>query len=277
MHYIIQENTFREQHYNLMFEVLNRLGLPYTVVRVFPFISKVVKLSDIPEGPFNVDDVPEFEPNMPNIFIFGSLTLAKVGRDKGWKPGSLMNANHDFAVYSKHYGDNLLNFDSKVQLLGDIITWEPDEIKFIRPTEDTKTFTGQLFNRQEWEDTKENYLHNYRSTNFNETTPIQVAKPKNIYKEIRFWVVDGKIITGSQYRLGRNVVYNNIYEQEAVDFAQKMVDIFQLAEAFVIDVCLTDNGWKIVECGCINCAGFYKSDLQKIIMAVEDKFDGRID
>ena len=36
--------------------------------------------------------------------------------------------------------------------------------------------------------------------------------------------------------------------------------------------CLTDNGWKVVECGCINCAGFYKSDLQKMIMSVEDYF-----
>lgn len=56
---------------------------------------------------------------------------------------------------------------------------------------------------------------------------------------------------------------------EAKNFAQSMVDLFSLAEAFVIDVCLTDEGWKIVECGCINSAGFYKSDVQKIIMELE--------
>jgi hypothetical protein len=36
---------------------------------------------------------------------------------------------------------------------------------------------------------------------------------------------------------------------------------------------LTDGDWKIVECGCINCAGFYKSDIQKMIMAVDAKFN----
>ena len=46
--------------------------------------------------------------------------------------------------------------------------------------------------------------------------------------------------------------------------------IYQLADAFVIDVCLADDEWKIVECGCINCAGFYKSDLMKLLISLED-------
>lgn len=48
-----------------------------------------------------------------------------------------------------------------------------------------------------------------------------------------------------------------------------MVDIYQLADCFVIDVCLCDDEWKIVECGCINSAGFYKSDLHRLIMELE--------
>ena len=52
-----------------------------------------------------------------------------------------------------------------------------------------------------------------------------------------------------------------------------MVNLYQLAEAFVIDVCLTENGWKIVECNCINCAGFYDGNMQKLIMELEYYFD----
>lgn len=257
-----------------MFEALERLGLPYTVVRVFPYVDKIVKLEDCPPlgVPFTVDELPEYDSAPTNSFVFGSLKLARIGRDRGWNPGSLMNPNHDFDVYKDHYRENLLNYDSKIQTLGDKIEWLPGEIKFIRPTEDTKSFTGQLFNEYEWKDTLENYLHNYRSAHFNESTKIQVSTPKTIFKEIRFWVVDGKIITGSQYRLGRSVIYDDRFEPEAQDFAQSMVDKFPLAEAFVIDVCLTPDGWRIVEAGCINCAGFYKSDLQKTIMAIEDMF-----
>ena len=43
----------------------------------------------------------------------------------------------------------------------------------------------------------------------------------------------------------------------------------------VDDVCLTDKGWKVVECGCINCAGFYKADLQKVIISLENYFENR--
>jgi hypothetical protein len=52
-----------------------------------------------------------------------------------------------------------------------------------------------------------------------------------------------------------------------------MVNLFQLAEVFVIDICLSDQGWKIVECGCVNSAGFYAADLQKLLMSIEDHFD----
>ena len=69
------------------------------------------------------------------------------------------------------------------------------------------------------------------------------------------------------------LVYDNIVDQDAIDFAQKMVDIYQLAETFVIDVCLTSDGWKIVECGSTSCAGFYDADKQKIVMALEYMYD----
>lgn len=64
------------------------------------------------------------------------------------------------------------------------------------------------------------------------------------------------------------------YEPEAQEFAQMMVDSYRPAECFVIDVALTDNRWKIVEINCINCAGFYKGDLMKVIGALEN-FYGR--
>lgn len=273
MHYLIQENVFKEQHYDMIHKAIHRLGLSHSVVRVFPFVDKIVDLKDIKGESYNVDDLPECVPPTKNVFVFGAIKLARIAADRGWSPGSMMNENHDFQVYSKHYKDNLLNYDSEILTLGTTFDWKPNEVKFIRPTKDTKSFTGQLFTEHEWKDTVENYLHNYRSERFNESTEIQVSTPKNIHKEIRCWVVDGKVITASQYRLGNTVLYDDFVEQEAVEYAQSMVDIFQLAEAFVIDVCMTDNGWKIVECGCINCAGFYKSDIQKMIMAVDDKFN----
>jgi hypothetical protein len=272
MHYVIQENVFKEHHYDLLFNALDRLGLSYTTVRIFPFVDKIVDLKEITSDSYNVDDLPEFEPKDKNVFVFGAIKLARIAADRKWTPGSLMNENHDYRVYSNYYKENLLNYDSIIAKVGDEFNWEFDQLRFIRPTQDTKAFSGKVFNRYEWREMVEHNLHNYRSAQFNENTPIQVSTPKKIYKEIRFWVVDRKVIAGSQYQLNGKFVLDDQIEEEAIAFAQRMVDIYQLAEAFVIDVCLTDQGWKIVECGCINCAGFYKSDLQKMIMCVDDHF-----
>jgi hypothetical protein len=272
MHYIIQENVFREEHYDLLQKAIHRLGLSHTIVRIFPFVDKIVDLKDIKGESFNVDDLPEFVPPTKNVFVFGAIKLARIAADRGWSPGSLMNSNHDFVVYSQYYKENLLNYDSIIARVGDEFNWEVDQVRFIRPTQDTKAFTGKVFNRNQWREMVEHNLYNFRSDQFNENTLIQVSTPKNIHKEIRCWVVDGKVVTASQYQLNGRFVLDDNIEPEAIRFAQKMVKLYRLADAFVIDVCLTDNGWKIVECGCINCAGFYKSNLQRMIMAVDNLF-----
>ena len=49
-----------------------------------------------------------------------------------------------------------------------------------------------------------------------------------------------------------------------------MIKIFQLSDVFTMDVGLTEDGWKIVECGSISCAGFYKANMQRLIIELED-------
>jgi hypothetical protein len=46
-----------------------------------------------------------------------------------------------------------------------------------------------------------------------------------------------------------------------------------LNDAFVIDICLVDGNYKIVEAGCINAAGFYNADLIKLLITLEDYFN----
>lgn len=271
MFYVIQENIFRESHYNLLIETLDKLKLPYKVVRVFPYIDKIVDIEDIPDYDYEVKKLPDLVVPNEKIFVFGAVKLARICRDKNWYPGSLLNDNHDFMIYSKYYKDNLLNYDSEILKVSDDIDWDID-LKFIRPSKDSKAFNGKLYNKESWKQVIDTNINNQRGI-LTEDTLIQVSSPKNIYKEIRFWVIGGKIITGSQYKIGYTIQYNTYYEPEALEYAQKMVDIYQVSEAFVIDVCLCDDGWKIVEINCINCAGFYLCNMQKMIMELEYYFN----
>lgn len=256
MLYVVQKNVFKETNYNLIFEALNKLGLEYEVVE-FDSNGNVEVLTD-----------------RTDIFVFGSVRLARISTDRGWVPGSYYGGNHDFSIYIEKYGDNLLNSDSIITTIGDKnifkddVIYTGDELYFIRPCKDSKVFTGKVFTKDKWEGEINN-----PNRKMDMDTLIQVAKPKKIYKEARCWVVDGKIVTSSYYFFHGNVMYEENVEPEGLEFAQNMVNLFEVAPAFVMDICLTPDGWKIVEINCINCSGFYKGDLQKVLIALENKFN----
>ena len=94
---------------------------------------------------------------------------------------------------------------------------------------------------------------------------IQCSTIKNIQKEIRYWIVDGEIITNSLYKLGSSVIYDEYNDEDALQFVKDMISIYKPATSFVIDICQVDNKWKIVEINCINCAGFYKANIGKLL------------
>ena len=255
MHYIIQENLFKEEGFEKLINTLERFNISYELVDVKPFIEEF-----------------EFKTKRKDIFVFGSLKLARLSKNYDWFPGALVTENHDYEVYSKHYKENLLNYDSIIVKFSEDFEWIYDQ-HFIRPCLDSKVFTGKVFNEEDWPEYRERMLTNGHTTSLTKDTLIQVATPKKITQEVRCWIINGKVVTQSTYRRGSFLVYDNIVDQDAIDFAQSMVDIFQLAKAFTIDVCLTEKGWKIVEAGSISAAGFYDADMQKIIMALEDCFN----
>jgi hypothetical protein len=272
MYYIVQENLFREEGHAKLISNLERFNIPYELVDVRPFVKEGDTIETYDGKIIEISEEIEFVTDRKDVFCFGSLKLARLSKKYGWNPGALITENHNYEVYSKHYKENLLNYDSKIVKLGDQFPWTSNEL-FIRPTLDSKIFTGRVFKKEEWLEFVKNLLIPVNITTATIDTLIQVATPKNITQEIRCWVIDGKVVTQSTYMRGTFLVYDNIVDQDAIDFAQRMVDIFQLAKTFVIDVCLTNDEWKIVECGSTSCAGFYDADMQKIIMGLEYSYN----
>lgn len=253
MFYAIQENVFNDSNYDIIFNALKKLSLPYEIIK----IEKNGNLAPI-------------ETDRKDVFVFGSVRAARLSTQLEWLPGSLYGRNHDYMIYSKFYKDNLLNYDCELADIEDEIKWENNELKFIRPTKDNKLFNGALYSRIKWEDKlseiKQRYLGVLPPSN------IQIANPKKIYKEARMWIVNGKVVTSSYYKFADNVAYLEDVEPDAIEFAESMIKIYQVATAFVMDVCQTPDGWKIVEINCINCSGFYKADMQKLLMSLEEYY-----
>lgn len=253
MYYIVQENVFREENYENLITSLERLGLDYEIAKLIPF----------------VDDF-EFNTDRKDVFPFGAVKMSRISRKYGWYPGSQLCENHDYEVYSKYYKDNLLNYDSKIIKFGD--DFFSKERFFARPTEDTKVFTGRVFDMGEWEAFRELKLTDGHTTLLNKDTPIQISTVKRIQKEIRFWIVKGKIVTASIYNLGGAYYLSSIVDDDAYVFVNEMIKLFELNETFIMDVCLTNGEYKIVECGCTNSAGFYRADMNKLLISLEEAF-----
>ena len=126
MYYIVQKNLFKEENYDNLILGLERLELPYEEIDVIPFVDEI-----------------EFKTNRKDVFPFGSVKMSRVSRKYGWYPGSQLNDNHDYLVYSQFYKENLLNYDSEIHKFGDDFFHK--ELFFARPTKDTKVFTGRVF------------------------------------------------------------------------------------------------------------------------------------
>lgn len=253
MHWIIQDNLFDERGYDVLVETMERFKLRHDYVKVVPFTHELQ---------------PDVQPDEP-CCVMGSITLGKIAVRRGWTPGCFTNQNFDYEVWNQHYRDYLLNHDATVCRFEDVEP--PDHEFFIRPCRDDKSFAGAVMqpnDLHEWRrkvlDLKEHY------TTLDGDTMVLYCSAKKIYQEVRLFIVDGEVVTGSQYKLGRTVVLNPDVPPQYLEFARRVIKTWQPDRAFCLDVADTPEGLRVIEIGCLNSCGFYASNVQKIVMAIEE-------
>lgn len=263
MYYVIQENLFREYGYKALIEHLdilkwkwaNKLSdseVNYEVVKYIPFSEKL-----------------EVKTDRKDVFFFGSSNAGTVAKKKyNWQPGHFINDNFTMEKYLPEFKGNMLNSDGMM--------YDPSELSerirnlgwghhtwFIRPVDDGKAFTGQIFTGIQW-------FEYERDNDSLKDIKILVASPKTTQQEIRCWMIDGEPVTISQYKIGSRGNYLNMnHNDEAIIFARKMAKIYQPARAYCLDICLYNDEYYIVELGCINHCGFYDANMEKLIDGLE--------
>ena len=284
---IVQSNLFDEAGYRHFVEALERLGLDYQVVKPVPF-TNILLPEDFDSATQNIEDVePPVIDNSQKVIAMGATSMTRIAKNLGWNPGTYHNENFDYEVWRDGFGkENVLNPDGIVGRVCDYFDLsEFDDNVFVRPVHDTKTFSGEVMTKDQFHDWKQSisFVDQQLSEEMledgveilNRDTVIVVASAKKIYREYRMFVVDNKVITGSLYKMGNIVKSDEYVEREVVWFTYGMIQTWQPAPAFVIDIAETDFGYKVIEINCINSAGYYAADVQKIIMALEDlnRFD----
>ncbi len=139
---------------------------------------------------------------------------------------------------------------------------------FIRPDDNAKSFGGGLVNLTRFDEW-------YELVNFYNPGPdclAVVSAPEKIQAEWRFVIARRGVITGSQYRLeGKEQVLPD-YPAEAAAFAESVAGAndFDPHPMYVMDIALTEDGYRLVEIGSVCCASLYACDLEKILNAVRE-------
>jgi hypothetical protein len=241
MLFLVQSNIYTDPDHDRIFEALYDLNIPF---EKFELHSETTEI--------------KVKTERSDVFVYGSVKLARLAKaNTHWNPGSFYGGNHQYEIYSQHYKEHLLNYDVNVFKFKETIAWKPNEQKFIKPYKDAKIFTGNIFTETKWNDFVENSLENPQTPLLHAESLVQTSIPKEIYKEARLWIVGGHIVAAVYYKFKEDAVFEATVASEGIDFAKRMIAIYEVAEAFVMDICLTNYGWKIVEINCINSAGFY--------------------
>lgn len=270
MRWIIQGDLTKEDGLSSLINCVKSKNLDYRLVKPIPFTNIIVDL-DLDINGYNIDDIPQWDiENDKPMITMGSYTLARIAKERKWTPGSFLNDNFEFSKWVAGWGvENMLNGDATEAKVKDIIVPDGFGKIFARPSEDTKFFAGQVFERDNLRFWLKQVMLCEDSETLNAETSIIIAPAKEILAEYRLFVVDKVIVTGSLYKIKDQVISSEHIDPLAISFANEMIEKWQPDRAFVLDIALTSNGPKIIEVNNMNSSGFYKSDLSKIVDAIE--------
>ncbi len=240
---------------------LDRLDIPYTWHKVVPFIGELTPKPTIKE------------PN--DVVLFGSYTLWRYAQANDLKPGVFKIRPF---VHEEPWQPFLLNgADALFLTLRDVPEQLHDDGKdwFLRPVEDSKEEPGNVKSTGEIIELANKVLaleeHEIPRGSLRHDTEMMFTKPVRIQKEWRLWVVRDEIVTFSLYKEGSRVVYRHEIDGDVLEFAKRLVEANpEYAPAYVIDICRTDEGLKMLETNCINAAGFYEADLLKLVSSIDE-------
>ncbi len=236
-------------------EILERWNIPYNFVNVVPFVGEL-----IPE--------PEFDTK--NVVCWGSYSMRHAAKRYGWSPGVFDIEKVSFEIQREHWGECMLNYDSEICLFQNINISKPS---FIRPVDDSKSIAGAVMTPEEFHEWQPKAISSLNNHLF------QVSTVKEIWSEYRFWVVHGRVITCCMYKLGNTVLYHTSVPDGPIELVNSLIgktynrlDPWLPAEAFVIDICETPFGYKVVEINTINSSGLYAADVQALLLTIDREF-----
>jgi hypothetical protein len=136
---------------------------------------------------------------------------------------------------------------------------------FIRPDNGFKSFPSQVVGYNPYD-----FLNSIKSKGGNEQCLVAPCNPP--VNEYRMIIVNGKIITGSAYRLNGEVDFSDVIPNHVDSFVEDVLTTpgFRLADpVYVMDVAeIPGEQIGVMETNSIHTSGYYACDVDKIMTAI---------
>jgi hypothetical protein len=205
------------------------------------------------------------------VIAYGTFPFAcEIQLHRRWTPGAWCDpVNLDCTNYFAYFGKYLLNEHYAIMPGVEAIRQQEwlfevfgmnDEV-FARPTGCNKVFTGRCI-------FKDDFASSLGPTRYDPTTLVVVA-PRQIGREWRLVVAEGRVIGASQYAVEGTKCVEAGCPGEVRAFAESM-----LAEVrwrpdpiFMLDVCESDRRLWLVEINGFSCSWLYACDLRAVVAA----------
>lgn len=209
------------------------------------------------------------------VISYGSHQfVSQIKRHYGsiWTPCAYHRTDQlSYSIFSAHIGDVLLNDDFVLMPWSEIARRMPlwSGPRFVKPDAVTKAFTGQVVR-----DTQE--LSSIRQIDHpTDDLLCVVATPKAIDGEFRFVIVNGEVITGSEYRWDGVLDIRSDVHPLCLDMAKEVAKRpWQADDVYVCDVALTEidgkSAARVIEMNCFSTSGLYACDTRRIVAAVSE-------
>lgn len=138
---------------------------------------------------------------------------------------------------------------------------------FLKPSKDLKTFIPGILTPGQ---TIQEFIENSQHLKQYDHELALLSEVKTIFKEYRFFIINKKVITGSQY-INENKIEHKAYVPEnIIKIAQEFAQLYQPHAIFTMDLAETEQGIKIVEYNCWNGSGLYKSNKNLLFKSVQE-------
>jgi len=200
-----------------------------------------------------------------DLIPYGSTSLLEFAKEHNWRY-VFHNDNFRTDVYASRHS-RMLNNDAMIMSLSAFkLLTETRPQWFIRPVLDLKSFAGFTAPSKEiveWITRLEAV-----ECEVDSNTLVSVASPKVIDMEWRYFIVDGKIITGSSYKHQKKSYIYEETDKKDLDEAQELAMEWLPHENCCMDVALWEDKPYVVEFNGLNSSGFYDHNVVALVRAV---------